>query len=335
MYTMATIDAASDAQDLLASIHLEKYLNHFRQAGFLLARDFCHVDNAALNRLGVTATGHRKRILKLVEQIQLICQHHKKATVLDCCNLKSAINEVTPNRHSLSQGIADISYEAMQNSSVPNLSALVKRSKSECSASIVKPVPKPRTVFNKQKLKQPSFTAQQVVQICRRPFQDSAGSSILVSPPSPASTGLNECFSEEKLNKSISSPDITGPLPPVPPRITRGVPPPTLRHMSSQDQQSTPPLPPFPDSSASYQCSPFTSVPGSPPSPPCFGLEMVSNEIYCGTLPGTPPTIWSRSIPMPPPRQEISASTDSNRSVNQHHYYYIILIFTQSNHFMI
>uniref|UniRef100_A0A9J8CG74 ArfGAP with RhoGAP domain, ankyrin repeat and PH domain 3 n=1 Tax=Cyprinus carpio carpio TaxID=630221 RepID=A0A9J8CG74_CYPCA len=143
---MATaIGPCSDAEDLLASIHLERYLDHFRQAGFLLARDFCHVDNVALNRVGVTATGHRKRILKLVEHIH----------------------------------------------SAPNLCAQVKRSFSERSAGV-----------------------------------------------------------------------------------------------------------------ENYQCSPFTNTPGSPPSPPCSGLEMVSNEIYCGTLPGTPHVFWSRSVPVPPPRQE-------------------------------
>ncbi|KAF5906690.1 arf-GAP with Rho-GAP domain, ANK repeat and PH domain-containing protein 3-like, partial [Clarias magur] len=203
MYTMATIDAASDAQDLLASIHLEKYLNHFRQAGFLLARDFCHVDNAALNRLGVNATGHRKRILKLVEHIQLICHHRRKDTVLDRCNSESAIHEVSPDGRPSPQGIADTSFEAPRNSLEPNLSALVKRSHSERIATIMKPVPKPRTVFNKQRAKQPSFPVQQEAQICRRhPSQsslkrhsrgspgDSPGYSTVGEPSHPS-----RCFS--------------------------------------------------------------------------------------------------------------------------------------------
>uniref|UniRef100_A0AAR2L9Q0 ArfGAP with RhoGAP domain, ankyrin repeat and PH domain 3 n=1 Tax=Pygocentrus nattereri TaxID=42514 RepID=A0AAR2L9Q0_PYGNA len=179
----------SNAPDLLASIHLERYLDDFRQAGFLLARDFCHVDNTALNRLGVTATGHRKRILKLVEHIQLICQHQRKDSLLDRCNSESAIHEVI----------------------------------------------------------------------------------------------------------SISAPETSGPLPPVPPRFNRGVPPSNFRRMSDQDQLRTPPLSSSPDSPSNYQCSPFTSTPGSPSSPPCSGLEMISNEIYCGTSPSTPPTLWSRS----------------------------------------
>uniref|UniRef100_A0A673MXU7 Arf-GAP with Rho-GAP domain, ANK repeat and PH domain-containing protein 3-like n=1 Tax=Sinocyclocheilus rhinocerous TaxID=307959 RepID=A0A673MXU7_9TELE len=199
-----TIGPCSDAEDLLASIHLERYLDHFRQAGFLLARDFCHVDNVALNRVGVTATGHRKRILKLVEHIQLICQHQRKEPSLDRCNSDSAIHEVTP---------------------------------------------------------------------------------VKAEPHSPSRH-------------------------PMPPRLNRGIPPSTFRKMSDQERLSTPP-----DSPSSYQCSPFTNMLGSPPSPPCSGLEMVSNEIYCGTLPGTPRVFWSRSVPVPPPRQEVSPSTENHSNI--------------------
>ncbi|KAI4874726.1 hypothetical protein NFI96_028345 [Prochilodus magdalenae] len=322
MYTMATIDPGSDAEDLLASIHLERYLDDFRQAGFLLARDFCHVDNTALNRLGVIATGHRKRILKLVEHIQLICQHQRKDSQLDRCNSESAIHEVTPDELvPLSpQGNVDTTFEVLQNSSTPNLSALVKRSHSERNPAVVKPVPKPRTVFNKQRVQLPSPPTQQAPQISRSSSQDSPCSVVLeVSPaekPSPGSTSPRQDFCEDKLSSNISIPDPSGPLPPVPPRFNRGVPPSNFRRMSGQDQLRTPPRSSPPISPSSYQCSPFTSTPGSPPSPPCSSLEMVSNEIYCGTSPGTPPTLWRRSVPIPPPRQELSTSNESNSTLN-------------------
>ncbi|XP_072520035.1 arf-GAP with Rho-GAP domain, ANK repeat and PH domain-containing protein 3 isoform X1 [Salminus brasiliensis] len=322
MYTMATIDPGSDAEDLLASIHLERYLNDFRQAGFLLARDFCHVDNTALNRLGVTATGHRKRILKLVEHIQLICQHQRSDSLLDRCNSESAIHEVTTDELGpLSpRGNVDLSFEASRNSSVPNLSALVKRSHSERSTAVVKPIPKPRTVFNKQRVQQPSPPARQAAQICRSSSQDSPRSLVLegssAEESSPRSVGPRENSCEDSLISIISSPETSGPLPPVPPRFNRGVPPSMFKRMSNQDQLTIPPLSSSPDSLSSYQCSPFTSTPGSPPSPPCSGLEMISNEIYCGTLPGTPPTLWSRSVPIPPPRLELNTSTESNSTLN-------------------
>ncbi|XP_026859394.2 arf-GAP with Rho-GAP domain, ANK repeat and PH domain-containing protein 3 isoform X1 [Electrophorus electricus] len=310
MYIMATIDPGSDAEDLLASIHLERYLNHFRQAGFLLARDFCHVDSAALNRLGVTATGHRKRILKLVEHIQLICKHQRKDLLLDRCNSESAIHEVTPDKPQprSPQGSVDASFEALHNSSVPNLSVLVKRSHSECSGAIMKPVPKPRTVFNKQRVQQSSPPTQQETPNCRSSSQDSA----CVVLEDSIDSGHSSC--EAKLSTTFTALDTSGPLPPVPPRFHQRVPP--FRSMSDQDLQSSPSLSSSPDSPCSYQCSPFTSTLGSPPSPPCSGLEMVSNEIYCGTLPNTPPRLWRRCLPLTPPRQELNTSTESNSTLN-------------------
>ncbi|XP_016409165.1 arf-GAP with Rho-GAP domain, ANK repeat and PH domain-containing protein 3 [Sinocyclocheilus rhinocerous] len=319
MHTMATtIGPCSDAEDLLASIHLERYLDHFRQAGFLLARDFCHVDNVALNRVGVTATGHRKRILKLVEHIQLICQHQRKEPSLDRCNSDSAIHEVTPVKaepHSPSRH-PSTALEALRNSSAPNLCAQVKRSFSERSASVVKPVPKPRTVFHRLRAERISLPTQHEVQ----PHQKSSQDPLLkVAEGSSSSTDTVETPTESKkgpcesgLSNTTSAPETSDPLPPVPPRLNRGIPPSTFRKMSDQERLSTPP-----DSPSSYQCSPFTNMLGSPPSPPCSGLEMVSNEIYCGTLPGTPRVFWSRSVPVPPPRQEVSPSTENHSTLEK------------------
>uniref|UniRef100_A0A8C1WAE7 ArfGAP with RhoGAP domain, ankyrin repeat and PH domain 3 n=1 Tax=Cyprinus carpio TaxID=7962 RepID=A0A8C1WAE7_CYPCA len=319
MHTMATaIGPCSDAEDLLASIHLERYLDHFRQAGFLLARDFCHVDSVALNRVGVTATGHRKRILKLVEHIQLICQHQSKEPSLDRCNSESAIHKVTPVKaepHSPSRHPSTAS-EALCNSSAPNLCAQVKRSFSERSAGVEKPVPKPRTVFHRLRAERISLPAQHEMQPRQKSSQDPL---LKVAEGSSSSIDTVESSTESKkgpcepgLSNSTSAPETSDPLPPVPPRLNRGIPPSTFRRMSDQERLSTPP-----DSPSSYQCSPFTNTPGSPPSPPCSGLEMVSNEIYCGTLPGTPHVLWSRSVPVPPPRQEVSPSTENHSTLEK------------------
>uniref|UniRef100_A0A9J7ZJ52 ArfGAP with RhoGAP domain, ankyrin repeat and PH domain 3 n=1 Tax=Cyprinus carpio carpio TaxID=630221 RepID=A0A9J7ZJ52_CYPCA len=311
MHTMATaIGPCSDAEDLLASIHLERYLDHFRQAGFLLARDFCHVDSVALNRVGVTATGHRKRILKLVEHIQLICQQPS----LDRCNSDSAIHEVTPVKaqpHSPSRH-SGISLEALRNRSAPNLCAQVKRSFSDRSTSVVKPVPKPRTVFHRLRAEKISLPTQHEAQPRQKSSQDSL---LKVAQGSSSSTDTVESSTESKKGHCEPGLSKSDPLPPVPPRLNRGTPPSTFRRMSEQERLSTPPLCTPPDSPSSYQCSPFTNSPGSPPSPPCSGLEMVSNEIYCGTLPGTP--FWSRSVPVPPPRQEGSPSTENHSTLEK------------------
>uniref|UniRef100_A0A8C2DSJ7 ArfGAP with RhoGAP domain, ankyrin repeat and PH domain 3 n=1 Tax=Cyprinus carpio TaxID=7962 RepID=A0A8C2DSJ7_CYPCA len=310
MHTMATaIGPCSDAEDLLASIHLERYLDHFRQAGFLLARDFCHVDSVALNRVGVTATGHRKRILKLVEHIQLICQQPS----LDRCNSDSAIHEVTPVKaqpHSPSRH-SGISLEALRNRSAPNLCAQVKRSFSDRSTSVVKPVPKPRTVFHRLRAEKISLPMQHEAQPRQKSSQDSL---LKVAQGSSSSTDTVESSTESKKGHCEPGLSKSDPLPPVPPRLNRGTPPSTFRRMSEQERLSTPPLCTPPDSPSSYQCSPFTNSPGSPPSPPCSGLEMVSNEIYCGTLPGTP--FWSRSVPVPPPRQEGLPAEEEDETIN-------------------
>uniref|UniRef100_A0A3B3VKE4 ArfGAP with RhoGAP domain, ankyrin repeat and PH domain 3 n=1 Tax=Poecilia latipinna TaxID=48699 RepID=A0A3B3VKE4_9TELE len=67
---MATLDGSSAVETFLASIHLDRYLDTFHRAGLLLARDCAHLDHDALVSLGVAATGHRKRILRLVGLIQ-------------------------------------------------------------------------------------------------------------------------------------------------------------------------------------------------------------------------------------------------------------------------
>uniref|UniRef100_A0A8C7GD15 ArfGAP with RhoGAP domain, ankyrin repeat and PH domain 3 n=1 Tax=Oncorhynchus kisutch TaxID=8019 RepID=A0A8C7GD15_ONCKI len=94
---MATMDRNTDVETLLAAIHLERYLKTFRQSGFLLARDLSHLDNGALIQLGVTATGHRKRILRLVQHIQRATNQNQSIPeplepLLDRCQSESDIN---------------------------------------------------------------------------------------------------------------------------------------------------------------------------------------------------------------------------------------------------
>uniref|UniRef100_A0A6Q2YYB4 ArfGAP with RhoGAP domain, ankyrin repeat and PH domain 3 n=1 Tax=Esox lucius TaxID=8010 RepID=A0A6Q2YYB4_ESOLU len=94
---MATIDGNTDVETLLAAIHLDRYLKTFRQSGFLLAKDLIHLDNGAFIRLGITATGHRKRILRLVQHIQRATNQKKSTSepldpLLDRCQSESDIN---------------------------------------------------------------------------------------------------------------------------------------------------------------------------------------------------------------------------------------------------
>ncbi|XP_031198231.1 arf-GAP with Rho-GAP domain, ANK repeat and PH domain-containing protein 2 isoform X2 [Mastomys coucha] len=58
-----------DIRDFLMSINLEQYLLHFREFGFYTVKDCTSVNDSVLHQIGISPTGHRRRILK---QLQVI-----------------------------------------------------------------------------------------------------------------------------------------------------------------------------------------------------------------------------------------------------------------------
>ncbi|XP_008848735.1 arf-GAP with Rho-GAP domain, ANK repeat and PH domain-containing protein 2 isoform X1 [Nannospalax galili] len=58
-----------DIKDFLMSINLEQYLLHFREFGFYTVKDCTAVNDSVLHQIGISPTGHRRRILK---QLQII-----------------------------------------------------------------------------------------------------------------------------------------------------------------------------------------------------------------------------------------------------------------------
>ncbi|XP_045082642.1 arf-GAP with Rho-GAP domain, ANK repeat and PH domain-containing protein 3 [Coregonus clupeaformis] len=354
---MATIDGNTDVETLLAAIHLERYLKTFRQSGFLLARDLSHLDNGGLIQLGITATGHRKRILRLVQHIQRATNQKESTSrplepLLDRWQSESDVNS-TPIQSGVPRsdqsGTGAIPFEAFRNSSVPNIPSMLMNSGSEQQQQyngnvVIKPVPKPRTVFYRHKSEparfiscpiQPTPPDPQVLTLTRKPSQESLCFTILEGLASgefntdtvvvgltPTPT-IRHSLSLRERRLSNSS-DSGGPLPPVPPRLNRGIPPamfrgPTPTPPSSggrteqnQDQcMTTPP----PSSSSSYDNAGFPSVTTSPPGSP---MEMVSNEIYCGALPGTGASSGRIPCnnPQTPPRQEIHTTPDRNSTLS-------------------
>nr|XP_029509328.1 arf-GAP with Rho-GAP domain, ANK repeat and PH domain-containing protein 3-like [Oncorhynchus nerka] len=362
---MATMDGNTDVETLLAAIHLERYLKTFRQSGFLLARDLSHLDNGALIQLGVTATGHRKRILRLVQHIQRATNQNQSIPeplepLLDRCQSESDINS-TPiqsggPRSDQGGGTGAVPFEAFRNSSVPNIPSMLMKSGSEQQQYngnvVIKPVPKPRTVFYIHKTEPARFLSCPAsltppdplgLTLTRKPSQESLCFTILeglasgefntdtvvVGPaPNPASNptptpALRHSLSLRERRLSNSS-DSGGPLPPVPPRLNRGTPPamfsgPTSTPPSSggrteqnQDQcMTTPP----PSSPCNYDDTGFPSSTTSPPGSP---MEMVSNEIYCGTKPGTAASSGRIpcNAPQTPPRPEIHTSPERNSTLS-------------------
>ncbi|KAM8733583.1 arf-GAP with Rho-GAP domain, ANK repeat and PH domain-containing protein 3 isoform 2-T2 [Acanthopagrus schlegelii] len=344
---MASLDGSTPVETLLEAIHLERYLDAFRRGGLLLARDFTHLDHDALVSLGITATGHRKRILRLVGHIQSTeaQRDNQKTDILhDCCQSVTDISSSERGRGTASLS-GPVNFEAFRNSSAPNHATMLTNSDS--SRSLAKPVPKPRTVFNRRRTTPVHFCPTPDPPSSRRLSQESICFSLLeglTSGDKPTPDNRLTCNLSDKLtmpscrlskverrrpSRSLSLSDAGGSLPPVPPRLNRGV--------SPTVSQASPPSSSSPVQTEPNQTFPVTSCPGSldnrlpgsspSSSPGAGGMEMVSNEIYWGSLPGyTVPSggkgyYSQHSAPPTPPRQtpdrkpeRNSGSTLSNNS---------------------
>uniref|UniRef100_A0A8C8Z5V8 Arf-GAP with Rho-GAP domain, ANK repeat and PH domain-containing protein 2 n=1 Tax=Prolemur simus TaxID=1328070 RepID=A0A8C8Z5V8_PROSS len=58
-----------DIKDFLMTINLEQYLLCFRESGFNTVRDCAAINDSVLHKIGISPTGHRRRILK---QLQIV-----------------------------------------------------------------------------------------------------------------------------------------------------------------------------------------------------------------------------------------------------------------------
>lgn len=58
-----------DIRDFLMSINLEQYLLHFREFGFYTVKDCASINDSVLHQIGISPTGHRRRILKQLQMI--------------------------------------------------------------------------------------------------------------------------------------------------------------------------------------------------------------------------------------------------------------------------
>ncbi|XP_024918776.1 arf-GAP with Rho-GAP domain, ANK repeat and PH domain-containing protein 3 isoform X2 [Cynoglossus semilaevis] len=342
LVAMATLDGSTPVETLLSAIHLERYVDTFRRAALLLARDFTHLDHDALVSLGVTATGHRKRILRLVNHIQrLEVQRSGQKAVSDlprerCQSVSSSLRFCESTLRSQSTGT--VNFEALRNSSAPNLTAMLANSDSK--RAVVKPVPKPRTVFNRRRTAPINFcpAPDPAPPPPRRLSQESIcfvldrlSCKDMPSPNNRSDSDLDDKMTTPNRNlsqaekmrptRSLSLSDTGGAVPPVPPRLHRLALP-----SVQQDAAPSASLPVQPEQNQIL--SSLISYPGSHErnscsSSPREGIEMVSNEIYWGTSPGSTASSGGRSHsselsgPMTPPRQtpeRNSCSTLSNNS---------------------
>ncbi|KAM9376550.1 arf-GAP with Rho-GAP domain, ANK repeat and PH domain-containing protein 3 [Pholidichthys leucotaenia] len=321
MVVMGSLDGSTPVEKLLSVIHLERYLDTFRHASLLLASDFTHLDHDALVSLGITATGHRKRILRLVNYIQRTESpraNQNKDVPRDRC-------QSVTDRSSSRQG-------ALRNNSIPDLTAMMASS----DRKTVKPVPKPRTVFNRRRTTPIHFCPTPDPGPPRRLSQESLCFTVLegltsgddgsvIADLEKESSPSRRASQTTKIrpSRSLSLSDTGGVLPPVPPRLNRSVPHATVTE--SPPSSSSSPVP----AEQSKAVSSLTSRPGSldssrfsgsssSGSPRGGGMEMVSNEIYWGTLPGSAAAgrgmsfCSQQSAPPTPPRQTPDRNQERN-----------------------
>ncbi|NXG89523.1 ARAP3 protein, partial [Stercorarius parasiticus] len=144
----------SDIADWLATIHLERYRDVFKQHGYHVARDAASLDGDHLQRIGIIATGHRKRILNLAQQTRMLSEsqggptaedtHFQATEVLDALKEGKDAMKAEP-------GEATDTFGTQQRVTAPvQASPLAK----DPAPPLVKPVPKPRTIFPRSKPEQ-------------------------------------------------------------------------------------------------------------------------------------------------------------------------------------
>lgn len=271
----------SDIADWLATIHLERYRDVFKQHGIHVARDALTLDGDHLQQLGITATGHRKRILNLAQQTRLRAQPragspHPRAPPMGEDAMKAE------------PGAATDAFGMQQRGTMLSHTSSLEK---DPSPPLVKPVPKPRTVFYRPKSEPGSAPTPPARTTAPAQSPDGAPTAFVVlegfvpgesstdmeSPGTAAAMGTGTSRLEARLPAApdhgqaldVSEKPFLG-VPSVPPRLSHRV--------------------------AVAEPSP-ASTPEGRPSLPGMGqgrLEMVSNVIYEGLKPSPAPTEESR-----------------------------------------
>ncbi|KAF0040256.1 hypothetical protein F2P81_008491 [Scophthalmus maximus] len=316
------------------------YLDTFRRAALLLARDFTHLDHDALVSLGVTATGHRKRILRLVSHVQrteVQRANQKVATDLprDRCQSVSDVSSSERGRGAavLRGTTGPVHFEAFRNSSTPNLAAMLTNSESSSSKAAVKPVPKPRTVFNRRRTAPIHYCSvpDPAPPPPRRLSQESICFTLLEGStsgdtPIPGNASTSDLTPSRRQgpvertrpSRSSSLSDPGGLLPPVPPRLNHAAPPSMFQESPPSSSSSSSPLRTEQSQTSCPMSMDSSRLSGSSPSssPRGGGIQMVSNEIYWGTSPGStaPSGGASYSSQQPAPPTPPRKTPERNRS---------------------
>ncbi|KAM7101668.1 arf-GAP with Rho-GAP domain, ANK repeat and PH domain-containing protein 3-like [Ciconia maguari] len=270
----------SDIADWLATIHLERYQDVFKQHGYHTARDAASLDGDRLQQISITATGHRKRILNLAQQTRMLSQSwggpaagdtHLRATeVLDACQVGEDALKTEP-------GGATDAFGTQQHVTVPVQASPLEK---DPAPPLMKPVPKPRSVFPRSKPEQglaPTPLARTTVP-----------AHSLGSDRAPAAFVVLEGFVPGESSTDLESPE-PRPAPPAGPEaaVTMGMGASWLRVRERAQEETW--LPPALDHGQGLEALEKSS-PSIPSVPPRHSHRVPAAESSPGSVPEGHPT---------------------------------------------
>ncbi|KAM5173165.1 arf-GAP with Rho-GAP domain, ANK repeat and PH domain-containing protein 3 [Mantella aurantiaca] len=267
--------------DWLSAIHLERYQDSFRQHGYHSVKDILSVDNDVLQKIGIGATGHRKRIMSRLRHV-------------------SGESNTLPTLRNIDKSdFQEYPYLSEKDDAIINK---YNRNEKICDLeSAARPVPKPRTVFNKYNA---NATTAASISAMQSPasldnYSSVARRSSLQETVVPRGNSLdtedcNSCMKpkpggvelEVGIPKNTSA-EAGKPFHPIP-SLTMRQNKESLQPGSSYQQHKTR------MEADTMQCSPLSSLSSfagneeevtsfsTSPSSPQETLTMISNEIYSG-----------------------------------------------------
>lgn len=270
-----------------------RYVSSFRGVGLLLAQDLVHLDHQTLLDLGITATGHRKRILRLVTHITQGVEPTATAPPFSLPPHRDRCQSVT-------SPAVSVGLETLRNRSAPDLSAMLSP---DSKVTPERPVPRPRTVFQRRRT-----TPLQAPQPPGRLFQE--------APPLPARLSQETPPSRGRLPQEATPLPrrLSQEAPPLPGRLSQeeALPPHLTTPILPGDCLAVPPVPPR--MSHGPTLAPSTVMTSNDLGVSEEGVQMVSNDLYWGASAGARGYSSQQLAPPTPPRQ-LDRKPERNRWV--------------------
>ncbi|NWV66702.1 ARAP3 protein, partial [Malurus elegans] len=144
----------SDIADWLATIHLERYRDAFKQHGYHVARDATSLDSHHLQQIGVTATGHRKRILNLAQQTRMLSKSRGRPAAGDTHSRGTEVLDAPQEDKDAMRAEPGATSEAFGTQQRVTVPSQAPPGETDPAPPAAKPIPKPRTVFPRSKPEQ-------------------------------------------------------------------------------------------------------------------------------------------------------------------------------------